>query len=308
MSTGVWAPTLARVERKIIVGYEDSPQARDALALAGLLGVVSGRQLLLATYYCDDPVRYGRGDDRGELFASSDAHRILEAAPVAVDIERLVIHGRSAAIALSMLAEDQDAAAVVVGSSRHAHGGFTATGGVARELLNSSPCSVAVAPLGYQERAPERLERLLVAYINTDEGLAALRIAESLAHAAGARLRVVSVVESDSASSVGHRQHADPLSTARQHDLDQALRGLANTVDADGAVLSGDPVALVLALAAFDVDLIIGGSRGFGPARQVALGSVSSRLVELSPVPVLVVPRGGDRDIVAISASQHSST
>ncbi|MGB0091486.1 MAG: universal stress protein, partial [Solirubrobacteraceae bacterium] len=46
---------------------------------------------------------------------------------------------------------------------------------------------------------------------------------------------------------------------------------------------------------------IITGSRGFGVVRQVALGSVSSRLVERSPVPVLVVPRGGDRDPVAMA-------
>ena len=39
-------------------------------------------------------------------------------------------------------------------------------------------------------------------------------------------------------------------------------------------------------------DLLICGSRGYGPARRVLLGGVSSRVLRHARVPVIVVPRG----------------
>ena len=285
------------MKRKIIVGYDGSAAALDALALGRLIGELTRRELLLVACYADDPVRSARDEDDRDLLAHRDARRAVDQAADGVEIERRVIRGRSPASALSLLAEEQDAAAIVVGSSRHARPGSIATGGVARRLFASSPCSVAVAPRGYREAAPERFGRILVAYVEAAEGLNALRIAESLAHAGHTALRVVSVVEANSASSRG-RPREDSASAAREHALDEALRGLANTVAADGVVLTGDPVGCLLEQAAFGVDLIVTGSRGFGVGRQVALGSVSSRLVERSTLPVLVVPRGGDRDLV----------
>jgi nucleotide-binding universal stress UspA family protein len=287
------------MERKIIVGYDGSPGARDAFVLGGLLGGLTGRPLLLAAFYDDDPVRYARAEDDRELHAYPDARLVLDQAPVGAEIERRVIHGRSPAAALSMLAEGQDAAAIVVGSAHHAGHGFAASGGTARQLFGNSPCSVAAAPFGYRHRAPERLEQLLAAYVETDEGLDALRIAGELAYAGRATLRVVSVVDTDGGSLMPGRPRENAQQAARELALDAALGGLPNIVAVDGVVLAGDPVTCLLAQAAYGVELIITGSRGFGVARQVALGSVSSSLVERSPVPVLVVPRGGDRDPVA---------
>ena len=286
------------MQRKIVVGYDGSAGAFDAFALGRMIGELTGRELVVVACYADDSVRYARDEDDRELLTYGDARRVVDQAADGVDVERRVIRGRSAASALSLLAEQQDAAAIVVGSACHARPGSIATGGVARRLFASSPCSVAVAPRGYREGAPERFGRILAAYVETDEGLDALRIAESLAHAGHATLRVVSVVETDDATAGGGRVPENSARAARERALDTALRGLANTVAADGVVLTGDPVGCLLEQAAFGVDLIVIGSRGFGVGRQVALGSVSSRLVERSTIPVLVVPRGGDRDLI----------
>jgi nucleotide-binding universal stress UspA family protein len=113
------ASSVSPMERKIIVGYDGSPGARDALVLGGLLGELASRPLGLAAFFDDDPVRYARAEADGEFYAYPDAHRALEQAPVAAEIERRVIHGRSPASALSMLAEERDAAAIVVGSAHH---------------------------------------------------------------------------------------------------------------------------------------------------------------------------------------------
>jgi len=40
-----------------------------------------------------------------------------------------------------------------------------------------------------------------------------------------------------------------------------------------------------------EVDLLICGSRGYGPARRILLGGVSSRLVRQARSPIIVVPR-----------------
>jgi nucleotide-binding universal stress UspA family protein len=281
------------MESKIVVGYDGSPGSRDALVLGGRLGDLTGRSLVIVTFFDDDPVRYARADDDGELHGHAEARRVLDHAPVGAEIERVVVHGRSPATALSMLAEERDAVAIVVGSARHPGRGVAVSGGTARQLFARAPCAVAAAPHGYREGAPERLAHLLAAYVETDEGLDGLRIAGELAYAGRTTLRVVSVVDADRSPLSADRERA-----ARERALDAALRGLANSVAVDGLVLTGDPVSCLLDQAASGMDLIVTGSRGFGVPRQIALGSVSSRLVEESPVPVLVVPRGADRDPV----------
>ncbi len=130
------------MERKIIVGYDGSRGAYDALMLARRRGELTGRPLLLVACCRDDRVHDTRSvEDRG-LLAYPQARHTLDQAPVGADIERRVIRGRSPATALSMLAEEQDAVAIVVGSALRAAASGFLTGGVARQLFASSPCSV----------------------------------------------------------------------------------------------------------------------------------------------------------------------
>ena len=73
-------------------------------------------------------------------------------------------------------------------------------------------------------------------------------------------------------------------------DLEQALKAVA--ADAEIVSLAGDPAAQ-LAHAAAEVDVMVVGSRGYGPVRHALLGSVSAKLMRSCPAPLLVVPRGG---------------
>ena len=41
-----------------------------------------------------------------------------------------------------------------------------------------------------------------------------------------------------------------------------------------------------------DVDVLFCGSRGYGPARRVFLGGVSTKLMRRAKLPIAVVPRG----------------
>jgi nucleotide-binding universal stress UspA family protein len=61
-------------------------------------------------------------------------------------------------------------------------------------------------------------------------------------------------------------------------------------------VLEGRVEALEEATA--DLDLVICGSRGYGPARVVLLGSVSHALAFHARCPVLILPRGSAAELV----------
>jgi nucleotide-binding universal stress UspA family protein len=110
---------------------------------------------------------------------------------------------------------------------------------------------------------------------------------------------------------VQRRVRADPWSSAdrdRQerepgHGNDGALRELPDDVEATPVELEGD-AERQLAEQTINVDLMVTGSRGYGPHRAVLLGSVSGRLVRDAACPVIVVPRGIETPLEAIFAPQ----
>ena len=73
--------------------------------------------------------------------------------------------------------------------------------------------------------------------------------------------------------------------------LDFAAAGVPAKLEPRTVLLEGAVVESVAELGPDDVDLLICGSRGYGPARRVLLGGVSSRLIRRAQLPVAVVPR-----------------
>jgi nucleotide-binding universal stress UspA family protein len=79
------------------------------------------------------------------------------------------------------------------------------------------------------------------------------------------------------------REAASVFDAAREH--------LEAELPFETRLLHGAP-AEELAAAAQDLDLLIVGSRAYGPVRGTLLGSVSAKLMASSPTPLLVVARG----------------
>ena len=59
-------------------------------------------------------------------------------------------------------------------------------------------------------------------------------------------------------------------------------------------IVDGDP-AEVLAQQGVELDLLVVGSRGYGPLRRALLGGVSGRIIRIAPCPVVVTPRSAQR-------------
>jgi len=73
--------------------------------------------------------------------------------------------------------------------------------------------------------------------------------------------------------------------------MNELLQSLPAGLRLEHVLRHGDPVD-ALAAVSEDADLLLLGSRGYGPRRAVLLGGVSGRVVRTAACPVIVVPRG----------------
>ena len=78
-------------------------------------------------------------------------------------------------------------------------------------------------------------------------------------------------------------------------EAEQALRAavaeLSDEVATEADAFVGDAAEILIELSE-QLDLLVCGSRGYGPLRAVVLGSVSRRVAGEARCPVIVLPRG----------------
>lgn len=257
----------------IIAGLDlDAPeQARDALALATWLAEATSSKLVLATVFAPRA---------GALSTQLDWCRRRLAGLATRPVETVAIGGTSPARVLHELSDRMRPRALVIGSSRGGANDVVSIGSVGELLLHGGGAAIAVAPNGF--RAPEgRAGHIGVAFGDTPESDDAVRFAADLAQRTGARLSVLTVPEPSPHEEL-------PMRRAGEY-LERALAGASAT----RIELDGDP-ATALAAASADLDLLITGSRSYGPLGAVLLGAVTRRLVRAAQCPMMVVPRVRD--------------
>ena len=76
-----------------------------------------------------------------------------------------------------------------------------------------------------------------------------------------------------------------------EKELGSAVAELGDDVDVEIDAVVGDPAEVLVDLSQH-IDLLVCGSRGYGPVRGVLLGSVSRRIVREAHCPVMALPRG----------------
>jgi nucleotide-binding universal stress UspA family protein len=196
--------------------------------------------------------------------------------------------------ALQALAEKGEADLIVLGSTHHAHLGSVSPGSVAEHLLHGARCRLVIAPKGYgqADHSQDRLRVAAVGFNGMAESFAALDEAARLATKFGGSLRVIGVATPVPATGAGAAAQAGAEAGPDfQTQLNDAVAGLPPELRALAVFERGDPVQKLLEAAEMGVDLLLLGSRGFGPVMRLLIGSVSSRVIREAPCPVLVVPR-----------------
>lgn len=302
----------------ILIGVDASERSDDAIALAReLAGVTGSRMLLAAAVPYPAIALFGDGVAMvaaEEMIAQTESMlagkaAVLREAELDVDVATRAYV--SAAHLLQDLAESEHAELIVVGSADHGHFGRVVPGTTGERLLHGAPCPVAVAPVGYRDAA-RPVRRVGVAFDGSDDARAALHAGVAVATRLGADLEVVTVldvVRFGTPALMGGpgyvRTHADVMARAREH-LDRVVEELPRGVHPTGSLLEGDP-AERLAEHSAALDLLLTGSRRYGPLRAVLLGGVSGRVIRHAACPVIVTPRGVERPLSRVLAAERAA-
>ena len=190
-----------------------------------------------------------------------------------------------------------------MGSSRQALEGRVRIGKRTRQLLCHFECPLAIAPRGFRTREDTGFHRIGIGYDGGAESHAALELAASIAVAAKAKLEVYAVVD-DRMPPLGWSRFAHGGAEHPQWEdtvLAEIERRRTDTEGAAGAtgatgrieIRRGRPAAALLELSEA-VDLLVIGSRRWGPVSRLLLGSTGEALLHDAACPVLVVPRPPD--------------
>lgn len=260
-----------------IVGYDGSPGSRAAIDLAVRLAAPTNGRVLAVTS------------------SARATHPPAEPPAPVPGVEHVSEPGRPVA-ALCNVAERVHADMIIVGATRRGIVGRLAPGSLAEHLVQGAPCAIAVAP----SETPDRpIRAVAVAYDGSAESVAALTAAQLLASAQGAALRILAVCETPwSSIDLPLVEIQDPARDRLEADVKRIVAELPPSLRPSGEVLTGRAGhALVLACPGV-VDLLVAGSRSYGPLHGALVGSVSRHLVDHALCPVVIVPRG--------AASSHS--
>ncbi|MHC5796671.1 universal stress protein [Lacisediminihabitans sp. FW035] len=278
----------------ILAAYKGDAGA-DVLAFAAAWSRASGRPLTVITVYPSSaPIGMGRVDSEWVAYNREQAEILLSGARAILtgtDARYRAIAADSASHGLSDALETAGSGALLVLGSHKTRGTRrTAPGSTAERVLQGAPGPVVIVPWAYEEFVTSSMRRVAVAFIDTADGRAALTTAGELATEVGATLQLVSVLP----DTLVRPSLGEPTSFAAEQraQFSRSLENAAKRIDATPLLLEGSVVDALADLRPEDVDLLVCGSRGYGPARRVLLGGVSSRLLKAARVPVVVVPRG----------------
>jgi nucleotide-binding universal stress UspA family protein len=285
--------------RPVLVGIDGTQSGLEALALGSAFAVLIGAPLLLGAVH-----GYQGGAFAGGLLfpTAADADHWLEDAaervPGFIPWSSTSILSTSPAHGLIELAEAHDARMIVLGSDRRGPLGHVFGGSTAKRIAHGSPCPIAIAPHDWRPQPPDVPLTFGVGVSDAPESHDALALAVELAAAGHAPLKLFTVVH---VASPAHPMYAATGTSYEQWRADRFDEGQRAARDAIAAVvpattpeivvLEGDPLGC-LERVSHDLDVLVVGSRRFGPLRRALLGSVSLPLIERAACPVVIVPRG----------------
>jgi nucleotide-binding universal stress UspA family protein len=272
----------------VLVGVDGGDGGRDAIALAKVL-LAQGGELTFAHVFSEDYVGSRVWSDPTMPERRDEARELLqrEAADAGVEAHLRWRGSTSVGRGLHEIAETIEADLLVVGSSRRGLIGRARLADDTRAALNGAPCAIAVAPAGYSSESEAPIREIGVGYDGSSESREAIDIARRLAGELGAKLSAFAAVAVPTFVLHG-RTAADG---SRIVDLVHQVREEIEAFDGvEAHAAYGDPVE-ELTLYSASLDLLVVGSRNYGPLGRLMHGSTSRHLARTARCPLLVLTR-----------------
>ena len=290
--------------KHVVIAIDTHERTLDALALGRLLAEATGVPARLVTVFPYAPL-FSRADDPELVRLRGEAADTLSALGGEVGFEHAtveVVAGNFAGRELQHITERPDTGLIVVGSTTRGQIGRLLIGGIGERLLAGAASPVAIAPRGYDEKAPERLAQIGVGVDGSAEAEQALEAAVALCEKSGAALRVITAFQR---LAFGGVETAALPSASANEAMRAELRGFhenavaaaGERVRVDGRFREGSADDVLLEESS-DLDLLVAGSRGYGPIGAVLMGSATMALARGSAAPILVTPRGTRFDLL----------
>lgn len=302
------------MQRELVIGYDPEHGGADVLSLGRIVCEALASKPLVFTALPWPQLMVGLKDAEGRLEDEmAERFRLIHEQLDDLEVETRVVASGTPASALHDVAEHESARLIVVGSSHRGAIGRTLAGDVGESLLHGAGCSVVIVPQGYAERDQHRLHRIGVAFDGSPEAWVALETAIGLAERCHGVVTVITVADYPR---YGYAAAWSLLVEGELHNAErqdkERLLGVATSriphrYEANSRVITGEP-AQVLSQVSSEFDLLVAGSRSWGPLRRTMLGSTTRRLIRSSECPVLVLPRGvgvdplGVRPLHAVAA------
>jgi nucleotide-binding universal stress UspA family protein len=283
----------------IVVGLDGSAHGYDALALGRALAATLSTRLIVLIAYTPDEWLWAPGT-AGPLDLDERERLLARAQATLSDQDRVefrTVPSPSAAGALHGEAERERAQIIVVGSSHHGAVGRMLLGTVSQEVLDAAPCAVAVAPAGLAANEKIRFSRIGVGFDDTPAAHDALAVAHSFARRADGELLLLWAAHLTTralplaATSYANPAYFEEVRAGVEDRLQRAAAPIRGDLPVRAEIVRGLTTEALVEQSE-RLDLLVLGSRGYGPLKSALLGSVSRRVVDSARCSVLVVPRG----------------
>ena len=270
--------------KKMLVCTDGSENSRAALMEALALAQTCGGQIYLLQVVVIIPEFEAAAPDLMDLVGEEVGKQLEAAKAEAAEIGVTLVPrtGRGVSVSGTILAEADEIQPDMIVMGRHGRTGLARllVGSITARVIGHSHFNVLVVPKG----ATISFGRILVACDGSPYSQAAFEEALGMARRQESRLFAVSVATEEG-----------EIPRAKEHI--QKMLAAANQagVPFQGAVPQGlaPDDGIVQVAIKNEVDLIVMGSHGRTGLKKLLMGSVTERVLGMSPCPVLVVKKGG---------------
>jgi nucleotide-binding universal stress UspA family protein len=290
--------------KNVLVGVDEGQGGRDAIALAEVL-LAPGGDLTLAHVFIEQFLGSRVWSDPEVAPRREHARDLLERAVAEAGVRAHIRWHAATSVGrgLHEMAEAIEADLLVIGSTRHGLLGRVRLADDTRAALNGAPCAIAVAPGGYSSERHSLTREIGVGYDGSPASEQALALARTLADESEAKLSAFHAVATP--SYVFHGRTAVD-GTLIKDLVDEARRQIAEHDGVEAHAAYGDP-AEELTLYSASLDLLVLGSRNYGPLGRLVHGNTTHRLAHTARCPLLILTRAPLKATVPSEAGERRS-